>query len=66
MITYYGNAAHMGAQMALLSESQRNLATELAHRIEHVALASSPDFQDVFVYALPFAAPADLPDRKVA
>jgi uncharacterized 2Fe-2S/4Fe-4S cluster protein (DUF4445 family) len=65
-ITYYGNAAHMGAQMALLSESQRNLATELAQRIEHVALASSPDFQDVFVYALPFAAPADLPDRKVA
>lgn len=65
-IVYYGNAAHMGAQMALLSETQRNLAAELAHRIEHVALASSPDFQDVFVYALPFAAPAELADRKVA
>lgn len=57
-ITYFGNAAHVGAQMALLSETERTRANELARRIEHVALATQPDYQDVFVDAISFTAPA--------
>ncbi len=53
-ITYYGNAAALGAQMALLSETERERADSLAREIAHVSLASQPDFQDVFVEALRF------------
>jgi uncharacterized 2Fe-2S/4Fe-4S cluster protein (DUF4445 family) len=60
-ITYFGNAAHIGAQMALLSETERARANELARRIEHVALASQPDFQDIFVDAISFSAPPPSP-----
>jgi uncharacterized 2Fe-2S/4Fe-4S cluster protein (DUF4445 family) len=56
-ITYFGNAAHVGAQMALLSETERTRASELARRIEHVALASQPNYQDVFVDAISFTMP---------
>jgi uncharacterized 2Fe-2S/4Fe-4S cluster protein (DUF4445 family) len=56
-ITYFGNAAHVGAQMALLSETERARASDLARRIRHVALASQPDYQDVFVDAISFSAP---------
>ncbi|MFQ5994930.1 MAG: ASKHA domain-containing protein [Acidiferrobacterales bacterium] len=51
-ISYVGNAAHLGAQMALLSEMERNRAYELARQIEHVALATRPEFQDIFVDAI--------------
>ncbi len=54
-ISYVGNAAHLGAQMALLSERERTRAEELAQRIEHVALAARPDFQDIFVDGMSFA-----------
>lgn len=53
-VTYSGNAAALGAQMALLSETERKRAEELVRQIEHVALATSPDFQAVFVEALKF------------
>jgi uncharacterized 2Fe-2S/4Fe-4S cluster protein (DUF4445 family) len=49
-----GNAAALGAQMALLSETERNRAAELAQRIEHVALATRPEFQDIFVEGMTF------------
>ncbi len=58
-ITYYGNAAALGAQMALLSETERARAEVLAREIAHVSLASQPDFQDVFVEALRFQEPVD-------
>ena len=45
-ISYVGNAAALGAQMALLSETERNRAWELAQTIEHVALAATPGFPD--------------------
>ena len=54
-ITYVGNAAALGAQMALLSESERNRATELANRMEHVALAARPEFQEIFIEGMKFA-----------
>ena len=53
-ISYVGNAAHLGAQMALLSESERHRADQLAGEIKHVALATMPEFQDIFVEALKF------------
>jgi uncharacterized 2Fe-2S/4Fe-4S cluster protein (DUF4445 family) len=55
-ITYEGNAALMGAQMALLSETERERARDLAMRIEHVALAARPEFQDVFMEGMSFLA----------
>ncbi|MFQ5935306.1 MAG: ASKHA domain-containing protein [Acidiferrobacterales bacterium] len=50
-ITYVGNAAHLGAQMALLSETERQRAANIAQEIEHVALATAPEFQEIFVDA---------------
>ncbi len=56
-ISYAGNAALMGAQMALLSETEMDRATDLIGRIEHVALAARPDFQDLFIDGMGFGAP---------
>ncbi|MBO67776.1 MAG: metal-binding protein, partial [Acidiferrobacteraceae bacterium] len=53
-ISYVGNAAHLGAQMALLSEEERLRAENIAQDINHVALATHPDFQEIFVEALKF------------
>ena len=53
-IRYVGNAAALGAQMALLSESERNRTIGLARSIEHVSLAARPDFQDIFIEAICF------------
>ncbi|MSO93560.1 MAG: DUF4445 domain-containing protein [Rhodospirillales bacterium] len=54
-ITYVGNAALMGAQMALLSETERRRALDLARKIEHVALATRPEFQEIFVDGMNFS-----------
>ena len=51
-ITYVGNAAHLGAQIALLSETERRRADEVARRVEHVALATRTEFQTIFVNAM--------------
>ena len=56
-ITYSGNAALVGAQMALLSETERNRASELSQQMEQVALASRPEFQDIFLEAMSFLGP---------
>ena len=53
-ITYVGNAALIGGQMALLSETERRRAATLARRVEHVALATHPQFQEIFVDAISF------------
>ena len=53
-IRYVGNAAALGAAMALLSETERNRAVALARSIEHVSLAARPDFQDIFIEAICF------------
>ncbi|MDG2204095.1 MAG: ASKHA domain-containing protein, partial [Alphaproteobacteria bacterium] len=50
-VSYFGNAALMGAQIALLSEAQRASANEIVRSVEHVALATHPAFQDIFVEA---------------
>jgi uncharacterized 2Fe-2S/4Fe-4S cluster protein (DUF4445 family) len=51
-VTYVGNAAGLGAQMALISETERRRADDLARQIRHVSLATHPGFQDVFLGAL--------------
>ena len=53
-ITYVGNAALIGGQIALLSETERHRAAKLARRVEHVALATHPQFQEIFVDAISF------------
>jgi uncharacterized 2Fe-2S/4Fe-4S cluster protein (DUF4445 family) len=53
-IRYVGNAAALGAQLALVSETERARAERLARSIEHVSLATHPDFQDLFVEAMNF------------
>ena len=53
-IRYVGYAAALGAQLALLSETERARAAALARRIEHVSLAAHPDFQDIFVECMHF------------
>ena len=63
-ITYVGNAALMGAEMALISETERKRADVLAKEIEHVSLAARMDFQDIFIEAMGF--PADKTDEPIA
>ena len=53
-IRYVGNAASLGAQMCLLSEAERGRAAQVAARIEHVSLATHPDFERIFVEAMNF------------
>ncbi len=50
-VSYVGNAALLGAQLTLMSETERARASDIARRIEHVALATRPEFQDIFVAA---------------
>jgi uncharacterized 2Fe-2S/4Fe-4S cluster protein (DUF4445 family) len=56
-VRYVGNAAALGAQLALVSEAERARAETLARSIEHVSLAAHPDFQDVFVDCMNFPRP---------
>ena len=56
-IRYVGNAASLGAQLCVLSETERARADAVAGRIEHVSLAAHPDFEDVFVDAMSFPRP---------
>ncbi len=53
-IRYVGNAAALGAQLALMSEPERARAEAIAREIEHVSLAAHPDFQDIFVDCMNF------------
>jgi uncharacterized 2Fe-2S/4Fe-4S cluster protein (DUF4445 family) len=58
-IRYVGNAAALGAQLALVSEAERARAEVIAGRIEHVSLAAHPDFETIFVDCMNF--PRTLP-----
>jgi uncharacterized 2Fe-2S/4Fe-4S cluster protein (DUF4445 family) len=53
-IRYVGNAASLGAQMCVLSESERATAARLATQVEHVSLATHPDFEQIFVDCMNF------------
>jgi uncharacterized 2Fe-2S/4Fe-4S cluster protein (DUF4445 family) len=53
-IRYVGNAAALGAQLALVSEAERARAEVIAGHIEHVSLAAHPDFETIFVDCMNF------------
>jgi uncharacterized 2Fe-2S/4Fe-4S cluster protein (DUF4445 family) len=53
-IRFVGNAAASGARMILLSRRCRELACELAHKIEYIEIAHEPEFQDVYVDSMLF------------
>ncbi len=57
-IRYVGNAASLGAQLCLLSETERERAERVARTIEHVSLAAHPDFEQIFVDAMNFPRPS--------
>jgi uncharacterized 2Fe-2S/4Fe-4S cluster protein (DUF4445 family) len=57
-IRYVGNAASLGAQLCVLSETERARADVVARRIEHVSLAAHPDFEEIFVDAMNFPRPS--------
>ena len=54
IISSLGNAASMGASMALLSKHYWQKANELADSIEHVELSSRVDFNQYFVERMDF------------
>ncbi|HHY39521.1 MAG TPA: ATP-binding protein, partial [Clostridia bacterium] len=49
-----GNAAGVGAQMALISKAARRRADEIASRVEHLELALHPDFLEGFTRGMYF------------
>ncbi len=53
-----GNAAGMGARMALISSKARVMCERISSRVEYVELAAHPDFERVFLRSLRF------PNRK--
>src|SRR5213593_735 len=57
-IRYVGNAASLGAQLCLVSETERARAATVAARIEHVSLAAHPDFEGIFVDCMNFPRPS--------
>jgi len=49
-----GNAAGIGAKLALLSTSERHSAESIAHGISYIELAASPHYEDIFIEAMYF------------
>ncbi len=47
-----GNAAGMGAKMALVSRRCRGVATEIARRVEYIELTTHPQFVQAYMAAL--------------
>ena len=50
-----GNAAGTGARLALISDSQRALARQIASRVGYIELASIPDFSRKYAEASPMS-----------
>lgn len=53
-IRFIGNAASLGAKLALVSADERERTSELARRTEHVDLSLDPEFQMEFGMAMMF------------
>ncbi len=50
-----GNAAGAGASMALLADSERRIASEIASKTNHIELSKNMDFQEFYMYAMAFS-----------
>jgi uncharacterized 2Fe-2S/4Fe-4S cluster protein (DUF4445 family) len=59
-IRFVGNAASLGAKLALLSVTERDAAERLRDRAEHVDLSLDPEFQNEFGAAMIFPETQDL------
>jgi len=46
-----GNAAGMGAKLALISSSKRSQAQDIASRVHYLELATAPNFMSTFSQA---------------
>lgn len=53
-VQFIGNAAGVGARMALVDASARERANGISETCEYVELAGHPEYQDAFVAAIPF------------
>jgi uncharacterized 2Fe-2S/4Fe-4S cluster protein (DUF4445 family) len=53
-ITHIGNAAGVGACMALLSQAEREQANIQSNEVEHIELALHPDFEREYINAMYF------------
>jgi uncharacterized 2Fe-2S/4Fe-4S cluster protein (DUF4445 family) len=57
-VQFIGNAAGVGARMALVDAEARDRANRISETCEYVELAGHPGYQDAFVAAIPFPASA--------
>jgi len=56
-VRFIGNAASLGAKLALLSSNERQYAAALRHNVAHVDLSCDPEFQMEFGMAMMFPEP---------
>jgi uncharacterized 2Fe-2S/4Fe-4S cluster protein (DUF4445 family) len=56
-VQFIGNAAGVGARMALVDADARDRANRISETCEYVELAGHPGYQDAFVTAIPFPEP---------
>jgi uncharacterized 2Fe-2S/4Fe-4S cluster protein (DUF4445 family) len=56
-VQFVGNAAGVGARMALVDQRAWERALAFARRCEHVELGFLPEYQDVFADAMAFPEP---------
>ncbi|UCG83385.1 MAG: DUF4445 domain-containing protein, partial [Dehalococcoidia bacterium] len=55
LFSQVGNAAGIGAKLALISRTQRQMGVDIARRVSHVELTSYPEYPRVFANALRFS-----------
>jgi uncharacterized 2Fe-2S/4Fe-4S cluster protein (DUF4445 family) len=53
-IKFIGNAAFIGAKMALISRDIRNRAEKVARNTHHLQIADTPDFQNLYMESMMF------------
>jgi len=53
-IKFIGNAAFIGAKMALISRDIRNRADKVARNTHHLQIADTPDFQNLYMESMMF------------
>jgi uncharacterized 2Fe-2S/4Fe-4S cluster protein (DUF4445 family) len=58
-LTPVGNAAMVGARLALTSVEARREAEEIARRMRHVELSAREDFQEAFMQGMSLPSPVD-------
>lgn len=58
-----GNAAGVGARLALISKTQRQIGVDIARRVSHIELTSYPEYPRVFANALRFSPATNWRDK---